>query len=93
MYHIASAILAPGSIINPGDWGRMLRLYQVGQADITNLLRETILENIRSQEFPDKPSRLNSSFAPPGIEAAQFFHTYHHRFGVMYRVRLIDNIR
>lgn len=63
-FHYAGIKLAPGSIIEPGNWGRMVRLYPTN-ADANNawrLARELVFEQVREREFPKLPSRLNSCF-------------------------------
>jgi len=60
-FHAVSLPLAPGSVIEPGNWGRMLKNYMAKQDDGT-LLRKTLFEQVRCQDFPDRPSRLNGIF-------------------------------
>lgn len=61
-FHYAPTLLAPGSIIEPGNWGRVHRtspLFPV--PDIRTL--EMIFEAVRVSEFADtRPSRLTSAF-------------------------------
>lgn len=89
LYHVASVPLAPNSQILPGNWGRILRKYTVGSADLTNLLRETILEHIRRDEFPGKPSRLDAAFALPTLEAAGFYQAHNQPLGIVYEVEFV----
>lgn len=56
-FHIAPMLLGAGSVILPGNWGRVLKLY-TNANDV--FYREHILETIRANEYPDKPSRLNA---------------------------------
>lgn len=56
--------LASGSVIEPGNWGRMLRTYNLREGSRWWLpLREFIFEAVRSQQFPALPSRLEAFFA------------------------------
>jgi hypothetical protein len=58
-FHCSSTQLEPGSIIRPGNWGRIIRNtgWPHNQA-----FKEAALEYVRQQEFSDKPSRMTSSF-------------------------------
>ncbi len=62
-FHWTQQALDAGAILEAGAYGKML--CATGQSH-KNSLRESILEHIRAQEFPNMPSRLQSSF---------FFHT------------------
>ena len=58
-FHCNSTPLEPGSVIKSGNWGRIIRNlgWQHNQA-----FRESVFEDIRAKEFPEKPSRLDCSF-------------------------------
>lgn len=61
-FHCAPILLELGSIVLPGNFGRIIRA--AGQAH--NLwARETALEGVRAQHYPHKPSRWSSCFACP----------------------------
>lgn len=60
LFHIAPLPLAPGSIILPGNWGRIIR--HAGHAH-TLARRETELEKHRAAEWPEKPTRWEATFA------------------------------
>lgn len=61
-FHFAPIMLAPGSIIEPGNFGRIIR--RRGPAH--NLYRrEMAYEAIRQQHFPSRPSRLDCLFCFP----------------------------
>ena len=68
----------------------MLREYTVGRADMANLVREVILEQVRKEEFPDKPSRFEAAFVLPTLEAARYFHTHNQPFGLICEVDLVE---
>ena len=91
-YHLTACLLAPDSIILPGNWGRMLNLYvtplqDVHAADL--LLKETIFEKVRELNFPALPSRLQSLFCCPTLEGARTFQeTQGRRFDLIYEVEL-----
>lgn len=58
-FHCASLPLARGSIIEPGNWGRIIR--NAGWPH--NLSgRETILEHVRATQYSHKPSRFEAAF-------------------------------
>jgi hypothetical protein len=70
LFHLTMARLAEGSIIEAGNWGRLLREYESpldsAQKTFGNpwvLTRELVFELARVESFPDKPSRFSSTFA------------------------------
>jgi hypothetical protein len=67
VYHAAPTMIGEGSIILPGNWGRMLRRHTEASS---TLLRECILDSVRTQKFPDKPSRMTALFAVETLEEA-----------------------
>lgn len=91
-FHLASVNLAPGSVITPGNYGRILRAYTPGTHDGWRLATELAFENVRLRKYPDRISRLQSCFA--------FFDhadAHNHRdrrlgggFVVPYEVELVD---
>lgn len=89
-FHCAPIPLAPGSIICPGNWGRLVRLYQGTETGTFNTaFRERVLEDIRGQEFPEKPSRLSSCFVLPTLDEAKNFRNKSQRLGIIYEVEPI----
>jgi hypothetical protein len=70
IFHSSPVLLAPGSIVLPGNYGRIIR--HVGPAH-SHYNREMILEHVRAQHFDDKPSRLESCFACITVESARFY--------------------
>lgn len=91
-YHLTACLLAPGAIILPGNWGRMLNLYATPIEDAHAaelLLKETIFEMVREQGFPTRPSRMHSLFCCPTLEGARHFQeTQCRRFDLIYEVEL-----
>lgn len=54
----------------PGNWGRVLSAF----GHRHNLaLRESVLEDVRSREFPGLPSRLRSAFYLDTLEGARTY--------------------
>ena len=70
-YHMCQIPLEKGSIIKPGNYGRMLE-YDKGRNPII-YNRETILEGIRKKLCPEKPSRLHSCFVCDDIKSTLMF--------------------
>ena len=65
-FHCLPALLAPGSIIEPGNWGRIIRTYLPQDGGSFGVaFRETVLERERLAVAPHKPSRLSAVFACP----------------------------
>jgi hypothetical protein len=70
LYHSAPILLGNGSIILPGNYGRIVNA--VGKNHV--LWRsEMELEAARKQRFSEKPSRLTSAFACTSIDTARFY--------------------
>lgn len=88
-FHLSGAMLAPGSIIQPGNWGRLIRAYGWQH---NHSLRETALEQARLATAPHLPSRLDSAFVIPTLEEAQRFRSTIQGFQqhILYRVTLLD---
>ncbi|NRF12619.1 DUF2441 domain-containing protein [Agrobacterium pusense] len=58
-FHCTQALLGNGSIILPGNYGRIVRA--LGQSHAA-ALRESVLEHVRVQSFPEMPSRFEAAF-------------------------------
>lgn len=86
-YHCAPLMLGPGSVVSPGNWGRIKRRFEV---DALKLLREVVFDDIRKREFADKPSRLECAFACPSIEAAEAYRAKNAQAGIIYKVELME---
>lgn len=88
-YHCSSALLRSGSIIEPGNWGRIIR--KTGWAH-NQSAREVILEHVRQASFPSSPSRLESAFFFDDENEARFYANSDGREFTMvpYEVELLD---
>lgn len=88
-YHCTSVMLRTGSIIEPGNWGRIIR--KAGWAHNYSG-REVTLEHIRQASFPDLPSRLDSAFFFDDENEARFYANSDGRELTMlpYEVELLD---
>ena len=83
LWNRSRALLEPGDLIQPGNWGRTV----LGFGTAHNFyLREYVIENIRAREYPDKPSRLKSSFAYVAEGCAMRSFQDHG----LYRVEVVD---
>jgi hypothetical protein len=99
-YFFASLRLAPGSVVFPGNWGRMLRRYENDTAIPGNLFgnswilaREMRFEVIRLKHFPDKPSRLDCAFCCYTIDEARAYQNGgadRPKVLLLHRVELVD---
>lgn len=91
-YFCASLPLESGSIVNPGNWGRMIMKYSISK--IGNpwvLLRELAYEEIRKEHYPGKPSRLDSLFLCQSEQDLRtFMQRYERLFDIAYEVELLD---
>lgn len=87
LYHLTRNNLACGDLIEPGNWGRVLR--QTGSAHHC-WEREETLERIRLAEFPDKPSRYDAAFAFTDSRAALWWWRHERRNDRGYCVELAD---
>jgi len=84
-FHLAPILLAPGSTILPGNWGRIKRMYP--RLDGV-LFREYVIEQVRQREFSSKPSRLDCVFGFADVQTAMQFKATAGGFehSVLYRV-------
>ncbi len=97
-FHLTSIKLDIGSIINPGNWGRLIRRYQrlaANNATVGDgwlLSRELIFEAVRLKDFADRPSRWHSAFCCLSLPDAIAYQarTDLAKFNVIYRVQLVD---
>jgi hypothetical protein len=85
-------MLATGSVIEPGNWGRMLRLYTPqAQPNSWLLVRELVYEGIRRAHYSAKPSRIVSTFlCLTESDIQEFRIQYNRNFDLMYEVEIID---
>lgn len=82
-YYVCPIPLRPGSVVEPGNYGRIVRHH--GQEH--HLWgREELLERVRQADFPTKPSRLTSAYYCPEVADAQWFQNHHSNAGIIYLV-------
>lgn len=90
MYYACSYPLEPGSVVEPANWTRILRRHSVQQGNPWLLVRELVFENIRKEEFPDKPSRFDAAFVLESIDdLKRFIETNNRTFDLKYKVELV----
>jgi hypothetical protein len=84
--------LEPGSVVPPGNWGRILGLYPLNQPQGHWLLvREEVFESVRRAQFPQRPSRLESLFVCESLEEILAFRQSARRgLDLAYEVELVD---
>lgn len=84
-FHLAPTLLAPGSIIEPGNFGRIVLLHGLNHQQYR---REIQYEEARKTRFPDRPSRLACLFAFVTQEEAELFQRTIPGFGanVLYEI-------
>lgn len=90
-YYLCPYRLRLGSIVEPGNWGRILRLYTPTNPKRWLVEKENIYEEIRAAGFADRPSRLTSAFVCETLAYLRDFQTQTGReFDLPYRVELAD---
>lgn len=87
-FHLSAGKLAPGSIVEPGNYGRIVLLMGREHPDF---YREMALENARFHRFEHFPSRLDAAFGFISIPEAIDFRSripgfVHH---ILYRVSML----
>jgi Protein of unknown function (DUF2441) len=87
-YFACTIMLDRGSIIRPGNWGRIVGLVGPNHPEWK---REMILEEIRKSEFPLLPSRLECAFVIDELGEAQYYAANFSRLALLYEVTLIDD--
>jgi hypothetical protein len=85
-YHACSTMLAIGSVILPGNWWRIQQM--IGTNDPIYQM-ECMLENVRVNLFPQKPSRQASCFVCPDIASIKSFISTRAPCSLCYKVEFI----
>lgn len=88
-FHLSAGKLAPGSVVEPGNYGRIVLLMGREHQDF---YREMALENARFHRFGHLPSRLEAAFGFASLTEAADFRSripgfFHH---ILYRVSLVN---
>lgn len=92
-FYQCSYPLEVGSVILPGNWGRIVSRYAINQdlALARRALVEVVFEHIRCIEFPERPSRREATFlceSEPDLTA--FRNVTNRYWDVAYEVELVD---
>ncbi len=91
-FYCYSLPLEVGSVIRPGNWGRILRTYSP-QSHPNNwlLARELAYELVRVKSFPNKPSRFDCLFVCLSeTELNEFRASSNRHLDLGYEVELVD---
>lgn len=70
LYHSSPKLLGPIDIVMPGNYGSII--LATGPTH-PHWVREQALERIRASHFPDKPSRMTSTFSCSNLQTAEFY--------------------
>ena len=91
-YFSCSYLLEVGSTILPGNWGRIVGMYNTnGFGNPWIQYREDVFDKVRSDEYPDRPSRLKSIFLCDSIDVMQdFLGSTKRALDITYEVSLVD---
>ena len=90
-FYLCSYPLKIGSIVLPGNWGRILKLYTPNSGNAWLIVREKIFEEIRLSQFSTKPSRLEANFLCENKEDIIAFRKETNRlFDLAYEVEIVN---
>lgn len=98
-FHFQPNELASGAVIEPGNFGRLLRTHEalpdfnLGRVFVTALLcREMLWESMRLERWPKLPSRQKCVFIFPTREDADAYAVENNRDGrqILHEVELVD---
>ncbi|HZV61489.1 MAG TPA: hypothetical protein VFF75_03660 [Methylophilaceae bacterium] len=94
-FHVAPIKLSKGSVIEPGNYGRIINQYVLNSGVPANgytLARETLLESVRATKYVDKPSRLTSAFVfdDPHVAVQQVQNGVLQNTSIVYRVKILN---
>ena len=87
LFHSTHNKLESGMVILPGNWGNII--LEQGETHPC-WEREQVLERIRVEYYPEKPSRLKSAYCCETIEAAKCYKENNIPQGFIYEVNIVD---
>lgn len=94
LFFLCSYPLEKGSVVQPGNWGRILNMYTFPGGNAWVLMREVIFEEIRKQQFASLPSRLEATFLCEFEHEARDFQNRAQRWlDLLYEVEICDPTR
>lgn len=88
-FHCTPVLLGDGSVVEPGNWGRIVGMYSpdAGIGDAKVIARELMFEHVRANVAPDRPGRLSSLFCCPSLEGVRAFMKHSQRIvDVIYEI-------
>lgn len=89
-YHCASVKLGVGSIIEPGNWGRIINRFAYRHGLYQ---REMVFERVRQEIRPQAPSRMEALFACASLEEARAFCSIEDvKTALIYECETLDDI-
>lgn len=88
LFHCTHRELNEGDIIEPGNWGQEIERQGESHGWWHS---ENILEQVRQDNFPEKPSRLNSTFSCDNLESIMCFRSKSCPNNYVYEVEIIDD--
>ena len=92
-YHYSPILLKEGSVIEPGNFGRICQLGSSLKR------REEFVETIRKEHFNTKPSRLKSIFLLQSIDDAYKYRRHQNMvnnkidWNILYKVQPVEEIK
>jgi hypothetical protein len=96
-YHVGASGLVPGTVLQPGNWGKTTRQFGPAGRALTNfgdaniLMWELALETARLLSAPSSPSRLDCVFTCETLADATAFRDRFRKGSGVYEVRCDDN--
>ena len=91
LFHVAPTALRTGSVIEPGNWGRILALYRYNPSNNGWMMaRELAFEMERLRTAPKAPSRTEACFALPSLDEAQRYRFANAPLNVILEVELSE---
>ena len=91
-YYCCSLPLEPGSVIKPGNWGRILKKYTPQTSPNPWLfVRELVFESVRREAYPHKPNRFDAIFlCLTENDLIEFRDTNNRRLDIAYEIEVMD---
>ncbi|RVO78951.1 hypothetical protein [Sinorhizobium medicae] len=91
LFHVAPIALRSGSVIEPGNFGRILALYRYNPSNNGWMMaRELAFEMERLRIAPEAPSRMQACFALPSLDEAQRYRSANAHLNVILEVELSE---
>lgn len=87
LYHVAPIPLGAGSVIEPGNFGRLMARNDAGSF-IAH--REAVYECVRAKRFANKPSRMESIFCCLNEDGVREYRAQFNPLSICYEVELVD---